>query len=768
MAGMENICTKLVILFVLSYLGLAPGCSPADSQKDAKQLYECGLNALDEKKADHALSCFQKAVEKDPGYSKAHYELGRLYLESKQINLAEKELSLALSQDPDLTEARRSLARLYHQREEYENAIPLYRELVERQGEDPKTHLLLGDALLNMGDVSGAREVVEKAAADHPNDLSIRLGLGRFYEKAYLHKLAEDAFEKVRKDFPESSRPYIALMAFYMRERRLDRAYRIAAEALKKGFSDKDLYHSLFALENKRKNPEEALRHLEAAVKIFPDDYNLWLLLGDYLFFLKKDPQAREVYDTIARKWPGSRQVQTRIAEVHILEGRYDEALKYIEEMLAQEPDHARAYLLRGILRLRKGNTDTARADILKAIELGPDSAAGHYFYGLSFLKDKEYDLSLPEILRAVEKRPDSVRARLALAYVYFKMDQFFLALDELDQILGTQPDNPQARALRATVHIRLKNYEDAASDYRYMIQKGRSAPEIRFHLAEIYKAQGKLDNALKLVEDVLIQDPDSLKGLEEKARIYADKREYEKAVEVCDRYLKRRPNDLPVGMLKAAILLKQKQYAMAEDLLKSLIKAHPRSVRPVMLMARALKEQRKTNQALVYYQKAVDTNPKAIEAYMEMAAAYSHAGQFDKAMHAYEAILQIDGSHGPAANDLAYLYADRNQKLDQALSLALKAFEQMPENPAVMDTLGWAYLKKGSVLLAKMHLSEAARRSPQTPLFQYHLGVAFHASNDFSGAAKAFREAIRMGLEGKELASAQNLLQQMKTKGVS
>jgi tetratricopeptide (TPR) repeat protein len=768
MASMGKALRNGIILFFVFCTALTPGCFFEDRQKEAKRLYEYGLNALDEKKGDEATSYFQQAVEKDPGHAKAHYQLGRLYLKSNQMNLAERELSAALREDPGLADARKSLARLFYERGAYEEAVPLYREMIERYGKDPEILLHLSDSLLGMGDVSAAREVMENTAVDYPNDISIQIALARFYEEAGFHALVEKTFHKIRDDFPKSSQPYVALMAFHMRQGQLEQAEETGAAAIREGLADKDVHRSLFVLENRRKNHQAALRHLKAAVDASPDDQELWMLLGDYRLFLEMYPQAREAYHQIITKWPDSSQVQTRIAEVYMAEGRYDEALNYIEGLIAKRPDNARAHLLRGLLWIREGKTDEARVEILRAREIDPESAEGHYFYGLTFLKDQEYELSLPEILRAVEKGPDSAKARLALAYVYFRMGQFFLALDQLDQILIAQPDNLQARALRATVRIRLKDYETAAADYRTMLQKGFYTNEIRFRLAQIYKAQGKLGDALKIVEEALAEEPDSLKGLEEKARIYLEQGAYDKAIDVCDSYLKKRPDDLQIGMLKAAILLKQEKYGAAQNLLARFIDKYPQSYRPAMLMAKTLRKQRKYKQALIYYQKAVDSDPDAIEAYMEMAEAYNHLGQFDKAMGAYEVVLQLDGSYGPAANDLAYLYTDRNQNLDRALSLALRAFELLPENPAVRDTLGWAYLKKGSVLLAKMHLSEAVRRGPEAPLFHYHLGVALHASKDLSGAEKALREAIRLGLDGKELASAQDILQQITEKGAS
>jgi tetratricopeptide (TPR) repeat protein len=534
------------------------------------------------------------------------------------------------------------------------------------------------------------------------------------------------------------------------------------------GVEDKDLHQRLFVLENRREDYKTALRHLEATAAMSPDDPDLWMLLGDYHLFLKLYPQARDVYEKITAKWPVSTGAQTRIAEVYMAEGRYDKAISTIEGVLVEAPDHPHARLLRGLLWIREGETDKARTEIVKALEADPISAEGYYLYGLSFLKEGDYGSSLPQILRAVEMGPDSLKARLALAYVYSKMGHFFLSLNELDQILAARPEHPRARALRATVRIHLKDYEGAAFDYRYLIDRGLSTPEMPFHLADIYRAQGRLDQALNVVSRGLAKDPDSRKGLKTKVRILVAQGAYEQAVDACDGYLKKRPDNLEFGILKAGILLKQKKYGDAETLLTRLIKQHPQSYSPLMLMAKTLRKQRKLSQALIYYRQAVERDPAAIEAHMEMAEAYVLVGQFDKAIDAYEAVLTIDATYGPALNDLAYLYAERGQKLDRALSLALRAFEQMPENPAVRDTLGWAYLKKGSVLLGKTHLAEAVRLGSKNPLFHYHFGIALHESDDLSGAHRAFSEAVRLGLEGKELAAARNRMQQIKARGAS
>ena len=79
-------------------------------------------------------------------------------------------------------------------------------------------------------------------------------------------------------------------------------------------------------------------------------------------------------------------------------------------------------------------------------------------------------------------------------------------------------------------------------------------------------------------------------------------------------------------------------------------------------------------------------------------------------------------------------------------------------------DTLGFIFLRKGSFLMASNYLKEAIGNRPRQPLFHYHLGLVLYEEKNFKGAEKEFREAIRLGLDKKDLNSAEKLLKKMKT----
>lgn len=73
------------------------------------------------------------------------------------------------------------------------------------------------------------------------------------------------------------------------------------------------------------------------------------------------------------------------------------------------------------------------------------------------------------------------------------------------------------------------------------------------------------------------------------------------------------------------------------------------------------------------------------------------------------------------AQNNLAWLLLEQGKDIDSGLGLAQKAYESLPGDPSVADTLGWAYFKKGVLGWAEVYLREAESKEANNPLINYH-----------------------------------------------
>ena len=123
------------------------------------------------------------------------------------------------------------------------------------------------------------------------------------------------------------------------------------------------------------------------------------------------------------------------------------------------------------------------------------------------------------------------------------------------------------------------------------------------------------------------------------------------------------------------------------------------------------------------------------------------------------EQVLKMYPNMWSMANDAAFILADYGKgknDLDKALTLAQKAQSLTPENPLVLDTLGWVYYKRGELKQAAGLVGKSASQKPRkNPIFNYHLGMVYYQAGD-KGKAKEFLQfaaAAKENFAGKDKA---------------
>jgi Flp pilus assembly protein TadD len=92
--------------------------------------------------------------------------------------------------------------------------------------------------------------------------------------------------------------------------------------------------------------------------------------------------------------------------------------------------------------------------------------------------------------------------------------------------------------------------------------------------------------------------------------------------------------------------------------------------------------------------------------------------------------------------NALGYSLADRNMRLDQAREYIVKALELVPEDPFIMDSLGWVEFRLGKFQEALAILQKAHSLKPDADIAA-HLGEVMFLLGQKDDALKLWQSAL-------------------------
>jgi tetratricopeptide (TPR) repeat protein len=240
-----------------------------------------------------------------------------------------------------------------------------------------------------------------------------------------------------------------------------------------------DCQHLLGVISYQRGNCLEAVRQIDAALKINSRVADAHLNRGNALLRLKRFDEALASYDkAIALK--GDRDPALLNCRGSVLRnlGRLDEALADLDAAIALRPNLVEAFNNRANVLKDLERPEAALEDYARAIALRPDNADSFNNRGNLHKQLAQHDQALLDYEKAIALKPDYAEACYNYGTTLFELDRFDPALMQLSRAIELKPDYAEAFYNRGTTLMALRRIDDALADFAKAIALKPDYPE--------------------------------------------------------------------------------------------------------------------------------------------------------------------------------------------------------------------------------------------------------------------------------------------------
>jgi tetratricopeptide (TPR) repeat protein len=197
-----------------------------------------------------------------------------------------------------------------------------------------------------------------------------------------------------------------------------------------------------------------------------------------------------------------------------------------------------------------------------------------------------------------------------------------------------------------------------------------------------------------------------------------------------------------------------------AVRLLERLAKDNPQSPEPLVQIGDTLRAGGRFTEAVNAYDRAIDRIGQPSRAdwslFYARAIALDRAHQWDKAQADLERALQLSPDEPYVLNYLGYSWAEQGRNLDQAKQMVDKAAELRPNDGAILDSLGWILMRQGNAAEAIRWLERAVEIESEDATINGHLGDAYWAAGRKLQAQFQWRRALNLNPEPDDAAKLQ------------
>ena len=358
------------------------------------------------------------------------------------------------------------------------------------------------------------------------------------------------------------------------------------------------------------------------------------------------------------------------------------------------------------------------------------------------------------------DANPEDAQTYLRIAEIYRRQGKFDLALDNLNKAESMVQDSVEVPYNMAAMYQAQGRYDDAIQVMRDLLQKtdkndngytqGEKSNRGVFleRLGSIYRDAGNNQAAIDTFRQMIALggDDNMERGYQEVIDTWREAKEWQKATDVAKEAVQKIPNSRDLKMVYAAQQADMGNPDRALKEVRAMLNGTPDDRAVYITLAQMNTRLKRFDDAEQAHDKAEQLSTKTDDkeyVWFLRGSTYERQKKYPEAEQQFRKVLASDPQYAQALNYLGYMLADQNMKLEEALSMVKRAVDLDPSNGAYLDSLGWAYYRLGKYDLAEENLVKASQKINTDPTVHEHLGDLYQKTGRLKQAATHWERAL-------------------------
>ena len=392
---------------------------------------------------------------------------------------------------------------------------------------------------------------------------------------------------------------------------------------------------------------------------------------------------------------------------------------KVLLALNARHPDEPRLLMLLAKYEASVNELEAALGYLNQINELDEDLADAYLIKAQVLVALDRFEPAMDSIAIAVTKRPQDTQLRIQYGRMLVQMKAFDQAFKQFKILQNKLPDNENILLSLGLLSIELEQNQQAKAYLQALLDKGYHNPQAYYYLGRIQENEGEVMAAISSYERV------------QSGEYWLDAR-------IRSASLLAKEGDTEAALSKLEILSHRDQSDNTK-------------IQVYLARGEVLRSASRNKEAYSLYSTALQLSPENTELLYARALTAEKLDLLDVTESDLKTVIKHEPENASALNALGYTLADRTERLNEAREYIMKAALLLPDDPAILDSLGWVYYRLGQYGDAIKWLSKAFENLQDAEIAA-HLGEVLWMDGQIEAAQKIWTK-------GKELNGNQAML---------